>query len=344
MAIEVFLTPKTFSEYLELAQQNKWTGTISISAPGFEEQKWNIYFLTGELIWSTGGEHCRRRWRRLLYQYCPYISIKNISWDQECVDYYQLRQWVDQGLLMLGQAKAIIQSNIAEVLFDILQQEIRVGLTLKTDGIDKLTTYLPGVDMNLILNHSRQNWRQWCEAGLEQLSPNHVPVILPSQQKRLQRKINFKLYRELVQVIDGEKSLRDVSLLLKQPLLYVALILNVYFHQELIKMYGISDLSLNDPLSPLSPTFSISIENLLCNSGVICSYCGHDNNSITASLCQKCNSPLAAKILPSKQTTSFSLKSLIPTLLLLLMIGGGYFIWHNPLSLNFKLSEVTCVK
>ena len=307
MAIEVFLTPKTFSEYLELAQQNKWTGTISISAPGFEEQKWNIYFLTGELIWSTGGEHCRRRWRRLLYQYCPYISIKNI-------------------------------------LFDILQQEIRVGLTLKTDGIDKLTTYLPGVDMNLILNHSRQNWRQWCEAGLEQLSPNHVPVILPSQQKRLQRKINFKLYRELVQVIDGEKTLRDVSLLLKQPLLYVALILNVYFHEELIKMYGISDLSLNDPLSPLSPTFSISIENLLCNSGVICSYCGHDNNSITASLCQKCNSPLAAKILPSKQTTSFSLKSLIPTLLLLLMIGGGYFIWHNPLSLNFKLSEVTCVK
>lgn len=329
MTIEVFLTPKTLTEYLELAQQSEWTGRIDVNAFDIQKQKWSIYFLTGELIWCTGGEHQRRRWRRLMYQYCRHISLKDIRWDHECASYYQLRQWVDQGLLMVGQAKALIQSNFAEVLLDILQQETSCGLTFRTNELDRITAYLPPIDFKQTLTHSKENWKQWCLAGLEQVSPNHVPMMLPHQQTRLQKQINLKLYRELVGVIDGDKSLRDVALLLRQPLLYVALSLNNYFRQGSLEIYGIVDLALSDSFSPLSPTFNISLEDLLSSSGVVCSSCGCDSNSITSSLCQKCNTLLAARALPAKQTTSIHLKLLIPTLLSVLVTVGGYFIWHN---------------
>lgn len=329
MTIEVFLTPKTLSEYLELAHKSEWTGRIDVNAFDLKEQNWSIYFLTGELIWCTGGEHQMRRWRRLLYQYCPHICVRNINWDKECADYYQLRQWVEIGLLMVGQAKALIQSNFAEVLLDILQQETSSGLTFRTDELSRITAYLPPVDFQQTLNHTKENWKQWCLAGLKQLSPNRVPLVLPHQQKILQKQINLKLYRELLQVIDGDKSLRDIALLLRQPLLCVALSLNSYFRQGSLEMYGIIDLAPEDPFSPLSPTFNISPENLLSSSGVFCSRCGYDSNSITESLCQRCNSPLAALALPAKQTTSIYLKPLIPTLLLVLVTVGGYFIWHN---------------
>jgi hypothetical protein len=110
MTIEVFLKPKTLIEYLELAHKSEWTARIDINAFDFYKQKWSIYLVGGELIWCDGGEHWRRRWRRLLYQYCPHLSLKNTGSENTCADYYQLRQWVDQGLLMLGQAKAIIGS------------------------------------------------------------------------------------------------------------------------------------------------------------------------------------------------------------------------------------------
>lgn len=345
MTIEVFLTPKTLNEYLELAHQSEWTGRIDINAFDLKEQKWSIYFLTGELIWCTGGEHQRRRWRRLMYQYCPHISLKDIRWEHECASYYQLKQWVDLGLLMVGQAKALIQSNFAEVLFDILQQETSLKLTFRTNELDRITAYLPPIDFKQALNHSKENWKQWCLAGLEQLSPNNVPALLEWQQKILRKQVNLKLYRELVGVIDGEKSLRDVALLLRQPLLCVALSFNNYFRQGSLEMYGIVDLALSDPFFPLSPTFNISLEDLLSSSGVVCSSCGCDSNSITSSLCPRCNSPLAARALPRMQTTnSISLKLLIPALLLLLILARGYFTWQNTLFLNPKIPEPNCVK
>lgn len=352
MTIEVFLKPKTLIEYLELAHKSEWTARIDINAFDFYKQKWSIYLVGGELIWCDGGEHWRRRWRRLMYQYCPHLSFENPSSENTYADYYRLRQWVDQGLLMLVQAKAIIQSNFAEVLFDILQQETKAGLAFKILKIGKLTTSLPFIDFKLTVNHSQENWKQWCLAGLEQLSPNSVPALLPHQQKKFLHQINLKLYRELLGVIDGEKTLRDVSLLLRQPLLYVALSLNSYFCQGSLQMYGIIDLSMSDSFSPLSPNFNISIEDLLSSEGVVCSNCGCSSNSITASLCQKCNSPLATKALPMMPARSISFKSLVSILLLLLMAVGGYFVWQNwmwgsiqktSVPLIYKTSKSNCI-
>jgi hypothetical protein len=103
-------------------------------------------------------------------------------------------------------AKALMQDNFAEVFFDIFQQESRGQLTFKTSTINKLTTYLLPIDFTSTLNHSKENWKYWCEAELENISPNHVFSMSQVQQKQLKKQVNFQLYQELVRVIDGEKS------------------------------------------------------------------------------------------------------------------------------------------
>ena len=119
--------------------------------------------------------------------------------------------------------------------------------------------------------------------------------------------------------------MRDVALLLRQPLLSVALSLNILFQQGLTQMYVISDLSSDAKSAPLSPNFKIDIEDLLSNAGVICSKCGCGNNSAIARVCTKCGSPLNIKALPAKHRFNISFFMLIPILILLLLIGGRYF-------------------
>ncbi len=97
MTLEVFLTPNTFTSYLQLAHESEWTGRIDVSTSDNLEQKWSISLLTGQLIWCSGGAHWQRRWRRLLYQYCPHISVKETTPLELWADYYQLVRWVELG-------------------------------------------------------------------------------------------------------------------------------------------------------------------------------------------------------------------------------------------------------
>jgi hypothetical protein len=121
-----------------------------------------------------------------------------------------------------------------------------------------------------------------------------------------------------------------VTLLQRLPLLAVAVSFFSFFRQGLFEMLRIPDLSRTDVLPPLSTSYQIPVEDLLSHSVRVCSNCGC-NNSITAFLCQKCNSPFTAKALPAKQTPTWGVKSLISALLLILLTGGGYFVWHNVL-------------
>ena len=330
MTIELFWTPNTFAGYLELAHESKWSGRIDINAIENQNRHWSIYFLNGQLVWCTGGEHWRRRWRRLLFQYCLHIpNQQQINYQDKCADYYQLKQWVERGLLMIGGAKALVQSNLVEVLFDILQQESRSAtLNFDTDKTDKLITYLPPVDFQKTLNYSQSNWQDWCEADLRHFSPNYAPTLSQKQQSQLRQQVSSQVYQDFVGAIDGEKSLRDVALLLRQPLLSVALSLNILFQQGLTQMYVISDLSRETPFAPLSPNFKISVEDLLSNTGVICSKCGCGSNSTEARVCTRCDSPLNAKALPAGARFNISLKLLVPLLVLLLVEAGGYFVYH----------------
>lgn len=328
MNVEVFSTPITTIEYLELAHKSKWTGTIRISIPESDVDFWTIYFISGQIMWCEGGTHWRRRWRRLLYQYCPHISIKNITLKDSCADYYQLKQWSERGLLMLNQIKQIVQSNFAEVLFDLLlqeswlQQKKQKSLNFNLDKTKQLNSYLPGIDLKTVLNAAKDDLSRWCEVGLKQISPNCVPSISLMQQKELLHHVGLKIYKELVEVIDSEKTLRDIALVLRQPLLGVSISLYILFKEGFLQMHGVSDLPRDETFPPLSRKF-ISVEDFLSNTGVICNNCGCGSNSITASVCIRCNLPLTVHALPASKKNNFSKKIIVSTLLLLL---GGIFV------------------
>lgn len=327
MTVEVYSKPTRVSEYLELAHQKKWTGTLKITTPSINCQ-WKIYFKSGRIIWSSGGEHWLRRFRRLCHQYCPHIPLKNIILQTGRADYTLLQDWLEREQLTPPLVTKLIESNFAEILFDILQKENKEQLNFETEKLERLTI-LPSIDLPPKLKQIQTSWQEWCESGLEYLSPNYAPVKAFQHKNTPSHIIKLKHCQELIQEIDGDKSLRDIALVLRKPLLSVGMSLNSLFQQEIIEMYAIPDLPNGRSFSPLSPNFNISVEDLLSNRGVICARCNCGSNSIIDMNCSRCGATLVTKALPGKKKNNISFQLLIPILFLLLLAGGVQFMWQD---------------
>lgn len=250
----------TLGRYLILAYTKDYTGRIDVEA--IDGQKWSIYFCGGQLVWCIGGEHWRRRWRRLISKYCRYLQVNEVNLEQQEQGYERLKHWLERGLLRTESAKSLIGDNFAEVLFDILQQENREKLVFKLNPTDKLTVTLPLISLKTALIQSKERWEQWCAQGLSTLSPNLVGYsILPAHHQNLQKQLLKSTdysYQELVQVLDGQKSLRDIAVLLNKPLIDLSVDLNHHCRDKLA-LHEIADLPSTEALTHLSPNFNNSV-------------------------------------------------------------------------------------
>lgn len=257
MVIKTIRTIDRLSGFLVAAHKKNYTGRIDVQAAESGEN-WSIYFSEGQLVWCIGGQHWRRRLRRLLYQYCRYIKSSEINLKGTSQEYYLLKQWVNRGLLKKESAQAMIEDNLVEVLFDILQLESKEQLVFKLSPNDKLISCLPSINLKLALIKSNESWKQWCENNLSALSPNKMGYsVLPSQceqlNKQIQRQTDYS-YPELLRSLD-DNSLRDIALLLNKPLIQVAIELNNYWRDN-FHVHEIKDLSPDKPFTHLCPSFS----------------------------------------------------------------------------------------
>lgn len=239
------LAKDTLSDLLETLSQRQFTGKLEVQALPVT---WNVYFCLGRLVWIAGGTHRIRRWYRLLRQYCPQIPPKSIrprlvdgsqSWKYQALTFL-----VKQQKIQHEQAVAVIKSTIAEVLFDILQQEEKAPLTFICNFSDEQTI----LDSSLIpinpiqaLSEAQQSWETWRNAGLGNVSPNMAAVI--KQPKQLQQMASPQLYQTLMKLIDGKRSLRDVAVKVKQEELVLVRSLIPYIRKKVIVLTNIPDFS-----------------------------------------------------------------------------------------------------
>jgi hypothetical protein len=140
--------------------------------------------------------------------------------------YALLLQWVKQQQITGAQAADLIRSTIAEVLFDILQQEKTGQLSYATDSQDTLNASLTLVHPRQALTQAQQAWVAWKHAGLDHLSPNFAPVLRSLDP--LEQPTSLQINPALAKVIDGKRTLRDLSLILDQDLLLLTRILIAY--------------------------------------------------------------------------------------------------------------------
>lgn len=240
----------TPSGFLGVRSRMHFTGRLDVRTSSLE---WSLYLYMGRLIWASGGPHPMRRWRRYMAQHCPQITPQTLAIratdDSQCQDYYALSILVKRQQVSVEQAGALIRSTVAEVLFDVIQQEETKPVTFRCDPEDVLDTSLSLVNAEQILLETQQVWNEWCALGLADHSPNLAPVLRRSEQ--LQQHVPEKIYKTLVSLVDGKRTLRDISALTRQDLLPLMKILVPLFRKGLVGLVKVPDLAF--PMVTLPP-------------------------------------------------------------------------------------------
>jgi len=216
------------------------TGRLDIKA---NDQKWSLYLYMGRLIWASGGPHPVRRWYRNLSRHCPQINVQAVTFGAsgniQRWDYDILISLVKQQKITVEQTVALIRSIVSDVLFDVLQQEETRFVNFQVDHKDVLDASLALVNAQQVLDEVQPIWNEWRALGLVDHSPSLAPVL--RQQELLQQQTSEKIYRTLVALADGKRSLRDLAVLMKQDLVPLTRMLVPYFRKGFIGLIPVPD-------------------------------------------------------------------------------------------------------
>jgi len=275
VASSTFLKLKALLNEIISYSQKQFTGRLTIDTP--QQYQWLLYFGMGRLLWASGGEHPRRRWRRQLARACKQDDLKAHYSQQhlregdryECWDFHLLLALHKRKIISADQVKEVMTGMIGEILFDIYRQGFEWCWSEQAyphqsdhQGQQVFTReWVPsvrpsqelvippswGVETTSYLGASQKYWQQWQKAGLSKVSPNQAPCL--RRLKQLQQQISPQVYQTLVSLITGDRSLRDLAMLMKKDTLQIARSLQPYIRDDLISLEVISDL----PAPPSSP-------------------------------------------------------------------------------------------
>ena len=232
-------------------QQKQFSGRLEVkSAAGVV---WQLYLCLGRLIWVNGGEHPHRSWRRHLTKYCPQanqlqlqLSLKDLE-PSECNNYQFLTSCVQKKLVKPQQIAALVKNKVQELLFDILQQQSCQKLSYAIESAKTSATLasmskvpLALIDPKQAIEQTQISWSEWIKEGLAFWSPNLAPSI--TNPKSLAKLVLPKTYQNLVKLLDGKKTLRDLAFLLDEDVLKLTSFLSSYVHQGLLELVVVKDI------------------------------------------------------------------------------------------------------
>lgn len=232
--------------HIQTYSHHQFTGRLDLNVENVPDQERSLYFSLGSLIWATGRLHPLRRWYRQLSRYCPQLLVGQASHLSHCPDYDLLAQFLRQGKIKKYEMEAVIEGQILEILFDIIQWgeklALRFGgqLTYRTITVDTIDSKLYGMSTERALQDSQRLWEAWQRAGLEQYSPNLAPTI--SNHEKLQKQTSETVYRNLAIHVDGNQTLRDLAVKMNRNLLLLTRPIKPYIYQGLITLKKTEDI------------------------------------------------------------------------------------------------------
>lgn len=249
MTTQEVVTVAELARRIQTYSQTRFTERLNLNIPGPKSQHWSLYFYRGALFWGYSQEHLIRRCYRHISQHCPQLPINLVR--PQYWDYNYLAGLMRQGRIQPEQMAAIIESTIAEILFDIYQYgeqlPYRSGFQLTSQSIPQKTIDLL-IDSGLVLSRAdeawqraKQDWNAWQQAGLSNYSPNQAPAILKSEE--LQGQTSVLAYYNLTSLADGKQTLRELAIKLRQNLLLLTQSLMPSIRQGLIGLIDIEDFS-----------------------------------------------------------------------------------------------------
>ncbi|NEO56606.1 MAG: response regulator [Okeania sp. SIO3B5] len=222
---------------------DQFTGKLEVKG---SQNSWMIFFCVGRLVWAAGGEHPNRRFHRIWNQFCPNISLTNMKLREQndINDYYYhlLSILYRKKVSSISQLKVVVIENIKEVLFDILLQQSQelLAYNLSPKGLEKSLILMSAIiPPEAIIPSLHKSFLAWQQSNLTEYSPNLVPEII--KQKLLQQIAKANSYKAITKLVDGQKNLREIAILMNKDLRQLTLFLMPYVRNELITLKSVPD-------------------------------------------------------------------------------------------------------
>lgn len=249
ISIHIVETPAKLINHIQSCSQNQFTGGLEVQISEPQQSSWSLFFRMGRLIWATSDLHPVRRWYRQLTQHCPHLGDAHAeaSTSLSHWNYDTLTELVRQKKLPQEQLVSVIAGSISEILFDILQmwhqfqQGLKVKVSYRKLPEDLIASTLVLIQVGSVWQRVEQAWRLWQQSGLSHLSPNLAPVILDAEE--LRRHSSLMAYHNLTSQINGDRTLRDLGVQLKQSLLPLTLSIMPYIRRGAMELVEVQDLS-----------------------------------------------------------------------------------------------------
>lgn len=233
---------------LQACNQKQFTGRLDFEIKGIVGSQWSLFFRLGNLIGGASQVHSIRRWYRQIAHYCPQLVAQPAQPGMEQLQYFDqsaLTGLVRQGKLSQAQMVAVVTGNLVEILFDMIQLAKQHRYQLATQLVygqlpsDLAALMSVFIRPEQVWEQAMQLWKVWQEAGLERWSPNWAPVIWDAEA--LQRQTSLFVYHNLTTLVNGDRTLRDLAVKLKQPLVSLSQSLIPYIRQGIMGLVEVRD-------------------------------------------------------------------------------------------------------
>ncbi|NJO96781.1 MAG: response regulator [Hyellaceae cyanobacterium CSU_1_1] len=280
-------TPNTLSKEFSVSVQTelftnlkqvKFSGQLILT--NARGSKWTVYLNSGHVFYANGGIHAVKRWYRNLTVFLPEHISDIAKWETEatqadkvsiddgnrCWQYQLLCSWVQQKKITREQATKIVWSTLVESWFDATQSQ-QTNYELK-----QLPSSSKGIillDGNRVVAEVERQRLAWQKAQVDNLNLNQAPVI--SQVDQMQQSTSARVFEMLSNLLDGQKTLRDLGIEMERKPLTVTCFLLPYIQSGLVELINVPDLPV-----PVLATFTTAIEQpliacvddspLICNS------------------------------------------------------------------------------
>lgn len=248
------ITTHDFFSQLTALKQSRFSGQFLLGSSGSE---WSIFLFLGRIIYASGGHHPVRRWLRQLKIHCPQVDIHQLKLSailssSSCMAFENwwecqlLYGGVEQQQMTRDQAGKMIGSIVAEVLFDITQiTDLTYQIKPENLSLPQLVLLDPGQSLAEV----QQVWQTWQKAKIADRSPNKAPII--NYPEQLQQKVSPAVYQNLAKLLDGQRTLRDLAVVMNRDVKDVTCSLLPYIQAGLVELIDIPDLA--PPIAPTTP-------------------------------------------------------------------------------------------
>ncbi|BAZ10271.1 response regulator receiver protein [Calothrix sp. NIES-4071] len=209
--------------------------------------RWTFYYRLGRIVWATGGTHPFRRWRRHMAQYCPEVDVDKIQLRAEDTqidywDYRLLEVLHEKQKIKREQINSIVESTIAELLFDLAQQANFTPISSDRNQDVILETPMSFTSADMSLKFMQDSWKTWSDAGLANFYPDSAPILRRPEQ--LESSVSPAVYKNFVTLMNGKYTLRDLAFKMKQTIMPVTRSLLPYILKGIVELIEVPDLPL----------------------------------------------------------------------------------------------------